>query len=396
MNDTFATSTPHKNYFVPVGLALLALLAVTAGFALGGEAARFMAIGVQLLPLAVLAMLAYAGLKNAVAALFSYVWLAVIAFAVVFNALSEVLLVYAQPGLLDMTRQSAASALSLQDLLKPGAGAALLWTVLLLFVVGLIAASMLLRPVRIAVSHIMPVDPDNFVHKIALCILTLIFLSSFVPLIVLGGRPPILELITNTAGQNLAQGSGLSVRPVDLIYQFVWTIPAVLLAAGWPIVRTFRATLARLGMVRPSTFQVVGGLALGFTLAVVSSLLIDPAINWLWTTLGWPVTNVAAFNSLLSSVTTPLGAVLVGVTAGIGEEMAVRGLLQPRIGLIASNLFFTSLHAYQYGVDALLSVFIVGTILGVIRARSNTSTSAIVHGTYNFVLVLAAALAIGQ
>ena len=53
---------------------------------------------------------------------------------------------------------------------------------------------------------------------------------------------------------------------------------------------------------------------------------------------------------------------------------------------------FTSLHAFQYGPDALLSVFTIGFILGIIRARSNTTTSAIVHGMYDFTLILAASL----
>ena len=96
----------------------------------------------------------------------------------------------------------------------------------------------------------------------------------------------------------------------------------------------------------------------------------------------------------MANLVTPVGAVLIGITAGLGEELAVRGLLQPRIGLIASNLVFTGFHAFQYGADGLLSVFIIGVILGVVRARTNTTTSAIVHGVYDFTLVLIAALAV--
>jgi hypothetical protein len=54
-----------------------------------------------------------------------------------------------------------------------------------------------------------------------------------------------------------------------------------------------------------------------------------------------------------------------------------------------SNLLFTSLHGFQYHWDALLSVFLAGLLLGMIRARSNTTTSAIVHGSYDFLLLLA-------
>jgi membrane protease YdiL (CAAX protease family) len=111
--------------------------------------------------------------------------------------------------------------------------------------------------------------------------------------------------------------------------------------------------------------------------------------------MGWPTTDTAAFEKLLSNLITPLGAVVIGVTAGIGEELMVRGLLQPRFGIVAAALFFTSLHAFQYSLDGLLSVFIIGCILGVVRARSNTTTSAIVHGVYDFVLVMASVLLAG-
>jgi len=79
---------------------------------------------------------------------------------------------------------------------------------------------------------------------------------------------------------------------------------------------------------------------------------------------------------------------VIGITAGLGEELAVRGALQPRLGILLSNLFFTSLHALQYNWDSLLVVFVVGLICGLVRKRTNTSTSAIVHGVYNFTLIM--------
>jgi membrane protease YdiL (CAAX protease family) len=197
-----------------------------------------------------------------------------------------------------------------------------------------------------------------------------------------------LLLINAPAQGSMGEALDISVRPIDLIYQFVWTIPATFVAAGWPIVRNFKAMLVRLNFVRPTLLQVVGGVVGGVVLAVVAAFGLDPGINQLWRSMGWGTTDVEAFSRLMSQLITPVGAVLIGVTAGVGEELAVRGLLQPRIGLIASNLVFTSLHAFQYGVDALLSVFIIGLILGLIRMRTNTTTSAIVHGVYDFVLVM--------
>jgi membrane protease YdiL (CAAX protease family) len=117
--------------------------------------------------------------------------------------------------------------------------------------------------------------------------------------------------------------------------------------------------------------------------------------NWLWGVMGWPLTDETAFGELLSFAISPIGAVVIGVTAGLGEELAVRGALQPRLGILVSNLFFTSLHALQYNWDALLVVFLVGMVCGLVRKRTNTTTSAIVHGVYNFTLIMISVVAGG-
>ncbi len=399
-----ATSSPtpsERRSLRPLGLLVLGFFIISLGLFLGSgasEVEKFVTIGVEFVPLAVLAALAYAGAKNPSVRVFCYMWLALVALVVLLNAFTNLILAEANLSALAGWEANPVGN-SLSGVFRPGAGAALSWGTLLFFLVTLLAAAMLLRPVRVFMSRLMPVDPGSFVHKIALPILTLILFSSLVPLIVLGA-PPLLVILTNGSltglSGGLGQNSSLSIRPVDLFYQLVWTIPAALVVAGWPVVRGFRAVMVRLSLVRPSIRQALFGVVFGVVLAAAANYVIDPGINWLWSTMGWPVTDAAAFGQLLSGVTNPIGAVLIGVTAGLGEEMAVRGLLQPRIGLLASNLLFTSLHAFQYNFDALLSVFIVGLILGIVRSRSNTTTSAIVHGVYNFTLVLGSFFLAGQ
>ncbi|HYM97586.1 MAG TPA: CPBP family intramembrane glutamic endopeptidase, partial [Candidatus Sulfotelmatobacter sp.] len=67
------------------------------------------------------------------------------------------------------------------------------------------------------------------------------------------------------------------------------------------------------------------------------------------------------------------------------EEILFRGALQPRIGLVATAILFTSIHT-QYGLslDA-LSVFVIALGLGLIRKYTNTTTSGLCHVTYNLV-----------
>ena len=374
-----ASTGLSRRALITIGVGLLVIILIGIGTTLGGEFGRFVSVGAQIFPLAILAALAYGGRKNQVARVFTYIALAVVAiagFGISFLSTIEVLIkpeALTNPG-------------SVANPFKPGAGASFIAITLLLMLGAAASSAMLLRPVRVFVAKIMPVDPDNFVHMIALCVLTLIFFACISPLIALGGQPPILELMNAPAIQQA--GAAVQVSPLDIIYQFVWMIPSTLVAAGWLVARNFPEVLKRLGMVKPTVVQVIAGIALGVVFAFLSGFL-DQGIHWVFTTMGWPTTNTEAFGQLLKGVTNPAGAVLIGVTAGIGEEMAVRGLLQPRLGIIASNLIFTSLHALQYGVDALLSVFIIGLVLGIIRSRSNTSTSAIVHGVYDFTVVLA-------
>lgn len=379
-----------RQSLLTAGIIVAVLLAAIVLLAIVGELNSFFGIGVVFIPLAALAAFAYGGARNAVAAVFAYITLAIVIFGLFFNSLTYVVIgfvrdwnrfnqILSEPGALNST--------TLSGVFDPNAGGGILLGVLLLFLAILLSAAMLFKPVRVLVSRIMPIDPDNFVHKIALSVLTMILLSSFIPLLILGGKPPLLNVdLSNPA---------FATGPEDLVYQFVWTIPVAMIAAGWPIARRFKAALERLGFVRPTTWQVGFGLGAGLVLAIVASYLIDPGINWVWQTLGWPTTDTAAFEKLLANLITPVGAILIGVTAGVGEEMAVRGLLQPRIGLIASNLVFTSLHAFQYGLDGLLSVFLIGLILGIVRARTNTTTSAILHGTYDFALVFWSVIAGG-
>jgi membrane protease YdiL (CAAX protease family) len=366
---------------IGAGGFLLALVV----FALIGELGRFLTVGVQVVPLALLAVLAYAGVKNEGMAVLAYIALAVVGMAVVLNSFLSALAPVMNLNAALNTNPGSGPP----DLLRPGAGGVVATATLLLLGSVVVAALMLWRPVRVALARIIPIDPDNFVHKIGLSILTLLLLTSFVPIIALAGKPPILEII-NSGGLDVLGEEPVS--ELDLVFQFIWTIPAVVFAAGWPVVRTLRTALLRLGMVPPTVLQVVGGVVGAVVLALVMTYAVEPAIFALWQALGWATTDVSAFSGLLAGVTNPLGAILIGVTAGIGEEMAFRGLLQPRIGLIFANLLFTSVHAFQYGFDAMLSVFIVGTILGIVRARTNTSTSAIVHGVYNFTLVMMSVL----
>ena len=97
-------------------------------------------------------------------------------------------------------------------------------------------------------------------------------------------------------------------------------------------------------------------------------------------------------NQMTAQVQNPIGAIVLGASAGIGEEAIFRGALQPRFGIIIPSLFFTLLHGPQYGFNlALLGLFGVSIILGLVRKHVNTTASMITHALFNAVQVLALA-----
>ena len=251
-----------------------------------------------------------------------------------------------------------------QFMLRPGTG----WQFALIFLGFAVAAPlsglMALPGVRRWLARFLPIDPNSFVHLIALVLVVALILVGFIPLLVLG-VPPILSALANVkaGGQDLLGGQTAAEQLRAQFYGLVWTIPCAALAVGWGVRRNGREALQRLGLVRPTARQVLAALGLA-VLAVIASRLLDFGIAAVWGQMGWPTTDQAQFGELLSFAMSPIGAVVLGVSAGLGEELAVRGVLQPRMGILLSNVVFTSLHALQYNWDALLSVFLIGLLMG--------------------------------
>lgn len=244
-----------------------------------------------------------------------------------------------------------------------------------------------LLPVRRFLARFLGLDPTSFVHATALAVVVGMTAVLLVPLVAVGTLP--IDLLPEANGEELDQAEFLRSQ----VYGLVWLVPAAFLAVGYPLRRNLRASVERLALVLPSGKQVIFAAVTGFVLVPVF-LIVDKGIGWLWEYRGWTPTNQTSVEELFNPFLSPVGAIVIGVVAGLGEELVIRGMLQPRLGIFVSNLFFTALHAWQYRFDGLLVVFLIGLILGFIRKYSNTSTAAIVHGGYDFWLTLAAYLKI--
>ena len=189
--------------------------------------------------------------------------------------------------------------------------------------------------------------------------------------------PGILEALTNTSeplldtGQLLGSLIGLSVLALG--------------AVGFLVRRSPSETLARLGLraPRPAHYGVA-------VLGIVVLYLLNAggeALQRAWFPALWE--SDQRINRLLAGGLGVSGGVLLGLSAGVGEEMAMRGALQPPLGLVLTSLVFAGLHVH-YSWFGMVTIFLLGILLGVIRARTSTTVAILVHALYDIAAVLAA------
>jgi len=244
---------------------------------------------------------------------------------------------------------------------------------------GVLGLLLLWRRVRALVARLVPIDPERMVHMVALeSALLLLGVSAAIALFipVLADDPEAIEMITEATRE-----AGL----LGVWMQNVGFALVALLGIGLFVRRDFRAALERLGLTRSFSLRWwAGATALG----LASSFVIDA----IWVRVA--PEQLESVERLGETLFGPLleyglaGALTLGLAAGIGEELLFRGAAQPRLGLILTSLLFAALHT-QYTVSlALVQVFIVAMLLGLVRQNANTTTAIGVHATYNFGLAM--------
>jgi membrane protease YdiL (CAAX protease family) len=226
----------------------------------------------------------------------------------------------------------------------------------------------LLRPIRVVVSRVMPLDPDSSADTIGLSVLaaTAIFFG----------------------GTSLAAGADVSVSSVsatELVSQAVALVFVAYFGVGFLITRSFASATDRLGLKSISSRQFWRAVALVlalFTVTIISGYLTSLLQPDLEKQIGNNLNNMTADFSSWS------GALILGVSAGVSEEILFRGAIQPRYGIIFTSLVFASLHV-QYGISlTILGIFLVSVLLGMERKQVNTTASMVTHVVYDVLAVL--------
>ena len=358
---------------LPVIAFFLCVLFLSGTGILTGDIGEFVLAGGMVAPFVILALLAYAGEEHPWVRHLATLWLLCI--LVILWAVT-VMLTLAPVAALAEDEGAVEAYL---DTLPPATAAGTILASLIAAVAGLAGFS---RRFREQLARVLPFDPDSHVHTVALCCVLALIVMPLVPLLLTGNAPFLDPALQSALGIGLEEpGSTVKLDTFTLI----WTVIGSFFLVGLFVRRDIRGTLERLGLVRPTLRQVAIGIASGILLVSIFWFF-DEAIVMLFEAWGIPTTDETMVNNLFLVSFTPLAAVIASISAGLGEELSVRGVIQPRFGILISALVFTSLHAYQYAWDGLLSVLLVGICFGILRKYTNTSTSAISHGMYDLVL----------
>ena len=237
---------------------------------------------------------------------------------------------------------------------------------------AVLGALPLIPAVRRGLARWLEIEPTSCMHTTALAFAVYFVGSTLAQVALIGDLSKLTSVETRLSA-------------LDML---ATTLPLALMAlvgVGFLMRRDLRATMERLGLSRMTARQ--WGLVI---LVILLFLAFDYTVLWVWQQL-WPASHTLVGDittNLFNDLGKPLAALAVSLSAGIGEELLFRGALQPRFGLVLTSLLFAIGHAH-YGLSpAMVEVFVVGLVLGLVRLRTNTTTCLVVHAGYDFLNLL--------
>ncbi len=231
----------------------------------------------------------------------------------------------------------------------------------------------LIKPFRKLVARFTPMDPNS---PIDLCGLAFVI---WIPAFLI-----IAAIQSGPVDVGSDEATSLTENAFYLVLTAATFVGIAYVAVGYRIYRTGEDATKRLGLTMPSMKTAAISLAMVIPCFVVS--MIGSAL-----TVAFQPDVVDNLDETMDQMTNgldnPIGALLIGLTAGIGEEVLFRGAIQPRFGIVIAALFWTTLHVQYDFSFILVGLFGVGILLGVQRKYFGTTSAVITHAVYNMLVV---------
>jgi hypothetical protein len=231
---------------------------------------------------------------------------------------------------------------------------------------GLALVLPLIKPFRALLGRVTPMDASSPIDMMGLGIILAVSVYFAYSLIAAPVQPGELEPASIGA----------------LIVNVITFAALGYVAVGLFVYRSPRQATSRLGLTVPKPTDVLVGLVTvipAFLLSFIGSLLTVAFQPDVLDSL------TETTQDLTSGIQTPIGALVLGASTGIGEEL--RGAIQPRYGIILTSALWALLHTqYQFSF-VILGLFGVGILFGLIRKYVGTTAVVIAHAVYNIAVV---------
>jgi hypothetical protein len=238
------------------------------------------------------------------------------------------------------------------------------WSTLDVALIAVMAGTVVcaVRPLRVACLRPLGLDPDSAVHAVSAVTAVLTIVTSVMLFGELQGQPDeaVPFHLTDSVVSVLSDGT------------------MALAGIGFLLTRGLRAAMTRLDLRPIRLGQVAVAATLAGMFLVVVGLM--EHLEALWLPQMHALEN--RFDYDFVGVPAWIGALLLSLSAGVGEELVFRGALQPRFGIVITSILFAAAHI-QYQVPGIVMIFVVALGLGVIKQRTSTTFTVVVHVLYD-------------
>jgi uncharacterized protein len=218
-------------------------------------------------------------------------------------------------------------------------------------------------------------QPTSSIHNTAVVLILLLLVLTIGAFVLGGGTSGLAQDLESTG-----------VSPFEPLLIAMLQIAIAFLGVGLAVRRTLPQSLERLGLTLPTPHEYIRGVSSGIGLFVIYILFVI-----IWQSVTPPeqvVEQTEASQQLAEVLGTPLLAFIASLSAAFGEEIFMRGALQPIFGLLPTSIFFVLLHTQYLVTPGLLLILIISLGFGWLRQRYNTTTAIIAHFVYNFIQLL--------
>ncbi len=160
---------------------------------------------------------------------------------------------------------------------------------------------------------------------------------------------------------------------------------------GIIVTRSYKESFQRLSLLKPNRWQIGLGILL-----VLASFVYEAYWTIYTHSMGQDdlATTLSYYNSATFTLAGPflpsvILALLTTLFAAIGEEVLIRGALQPVLGILPSALLHAMLLSHSSTLPiSIWQLFVWSTFMGLVKRYTNTTTTIITHAGFNLFTIL--------